>query len=46
MVSESSLVTEALDKGIQAIIIGKKTPQEVAASVQKIKEREMAKKKS
>jgi len=45
MVSEFSLVTETLNKGIQAIIIGKKTPQQVAAQVQKIKEREMARKK-
>ncbi|MFH1771352.1 MAG: extracellular solute-binding protein [Candidatus Omnitrophota bacterium] len=44
-VSEFSLVTEALDKGIQAIIIGEKTPNEVAAEVQKIKEKEMARNK-
>ena len=46
MVSEFSLVTEALDKGIQAIIIGEKTPQQVAADVQRIKEREINKKKN
>ena len=44
-VSESSPVIEALDKGIQSIIIGEKTPEQVAAEVQKIKERELAKKK-
>jgi ABC-type glycerol-3-phosphate transport system substrate-binding protein len=36
-------VIETLDKGIQAIIIGVKTPLEVAQEVQAIKEREMAK---
>ncbi|MFA5199672.1 MAG: extracellular solute-binding protein [Candidatus Omnitrophota bacterium] len=45
-VSEYSLVIEALDRGIQSIIIGEKTPEQVASEVQKIKEREMAKKKS
>ena len=44
-VSEFSVVTEALDRGIQAIVLGTKTPQEVAAEVQAIKEREMAKKR-
>jgi hypothetical protein len=34
-----------LDKGIQAIIIAEKTPEQVAAQVQKIKERELARKK-
>lgn len=43
-VSEFSPVIEAFDKGIQSIIIGEKTPQEVAAYVQEIKERELAKK--
>lgn len=45
-VSEFSPVIEALDKGIQSIIIGEKTPEEVAASVQKIKERELARKRA
>jgi len=45
-VSEFSTVIEALDKGIQSIIIGEKTPEEVAALVQKIKERELAKKRA
>ena len=44
-VSEFSPVIESLDKGIQSIIIGEKTPEQVAAEVQKIKERELAKKR-
>lgn len=44
-VSEFSPVIEALDKGIQSIILGEKTPEEVAAQVQKIKERELEKSK-
>ncbi len=44
-VSEYSVVIETLDKGIQSIIIGEKTPEQVAAEAQKMKEREMAKKK-
>ncbi|MFC1646358.1 extracellular solute-binding protein [Candidatus Omnitrophota bacterium] len=44
-VSEFPVVTEALDKGIQSIIIGKKTPRQVAFEVQMIKERELARKK-
>ncbi|MDO8662093.1 MAG: extracellular solute-binding protein [Candidatus Omnitrophota bacterium] len=44
-VSEFSPVIEAFDKGIQSIIIGEKTPEQVAAEVQKIKERELAKKR-
>lgn len=45
-VSEFSPVIEALDKGIQSIIIGEKSPEQVAQEVQKIKEREMAKKRT
>ncbi|HAH19581.1 MAG: hypothetical protein A2Y00_06405 [Omnitrophica WOR_2 bacterium GWF2_43_52] len=45
-VSEFSQVIEAFDKGIQSIIIGEKTPEQVAQEVQKIKERELAKKKN
>jgi len=45
-VSEFSPVIESLDKGIQSIIIGEKTPEQVAAEAQKIKEREMAKKRT
>jgi len=44
-VSESSLVIEAFERGIQSIIIGEKTPEQVASEVQKIKERELAKKR-
>jgi ABC-type glycerol-3-phosphate transport system substrate-binding protein len=44
-VSESSPVIEAFDKGIQSIIIREKTPQQVAAEVQKIKERELKRKR-
>ncbi|MDD2680018.1 MAG: extracellular solute-binding protein [Candidatus Omnitrophica bacterium] len=43
-VSEFPVVIESLDRGIQAIILGEKTPVEVAAEVQKIKERELARK--
>ncbi|MDD5561630.1 MAG: extracellular solute-binding protein [Candidatus Omnitrophica bacterium] len=45
-VSEFSLVIEAFDRGIQSIIIGEKTPEQVAAEVQTIKERELAKKRA
>lgn len=41
-VSEFPQVIEAFDKGIQSIIIGEKTPEQVAAEVQKVKEREIA----
>ncbi|MFZ2357646.1 MAG: extracellular solute-binding protein [Candidatus Omnitrophota bacterium] len=44
-ISEFPAVIEALDKGIQSIIIGEKTPEQVAQQVQKIKERELAKKR-
>ena len=44
-VSEFPAVIEALDKGIQTIILGEKTPEQVASDVQKVKERELAKKK-
>lgn len=43
-VHEFPQVIEAFDKGIQSIIIGEKTAQQVAEDVQKIKERELAKK--
>lgn len=39
-VQEHSLVIEALNKGIQAIVIGEQTPQRVAQTVQEIKRRE------
>lgn len=44
-VSEFSPVIEAFDKGIQSIIIGEKTPEQVASEVQRVKERELAKKR-
>jgi hypothetical protein len=44
-VSEFPAVIEAFDKGIQSIIIGEKTPEQVAAEVQRIKERELATKR-
>jgi len=34
-----------LDKGLQSIILGEKTPEQVASEVQKIKERELAKRR-
>jgi ABC-type glycerol-3-phosphate transport system substrate-binding protein len=40
---EYPLVKEALNKGIQSIILGEKTPLQVAEEVQKVKTREMAK---
>jgi len=36
--NEDPLVSEALDRGIQAIIIGEKTPEQVALEVQKVKD--------
>jgi ABC-type glycerol-3-phosphate transport system substrate-binding protein len=42
---EDASVKEKFDKGLQSIIIGEKTPQEVAAEVQKAKERQMEKKR-
>ena len=43
--NEDALVTEALDKGIQSIIIGEKTPEQVAQGVQSIKARQIEKDK-
>lgn len=40
--NEDPLVIEAFDKGIQAIIIGEKTPEQVAQDVQTVKDRQMA----
>ncbi len=42
-VSEFPKVIEARDKGIQSIVIGEKTPEEVALEVQAVKIREMGK---
>ncbi len=41
--NEHPLVAETYLKGIQSIIIGEKTPEQVAGEVQAVKEREMAK---
>ena len=43
--NEDALVTEAFHKGIQSIIIGEKTPQQVAQEVQSVKVRQMEKMK-
>ncbi|MDP8260120.1 MAG: extracellular solute-binding protein [Candidatus Gygaella obscura] len=40
---ESPKVTEAFDKGIQSIIIGEKTAEQVAAEVDKVKQKVLAK---
>lgn len=42
-VHEQPAVMEAFDKGIQSILIGEKTPEEIAQEVQKVKEKELAK---
>ena len=39
-VEEHSVVIEALDKGIQSLLIGEETPEEVAQTVQELKQRE------
>jgi len=44
-VSEFPVVIETWNKGIQAIIIKDKSPEQVAAETQKVKERELAKRK-
>ena len=43
-VHENPSVTEAFDKGIQSIMIGEKTPEQVAKDVQEVKEKELSKK--
>ena len=45
-ISESPQVLETFNKGIQSIIIGDKTPDEVASDVQAVKERELAKREA
>ena len=42
-VSEFPMVIETFDKGIQSIIIGEKTPEQLAKEVQAVKNREMTK---
>ncbi|MDE2028436.1 MAG: hypothetical protein KGJ11_07835, partial [Candidatus Omnitrophica bacterium] len=41
--NEDPTVSEAFDRGLQAILIGDKTPQQVAREVQKVKDEQMAK---
>ena len=43
-VNEFPLVSEALAKGIQSIIIAEKSPKEVAVEIQSVKERELKRK--
>ena len=43
--NEDPLVSEAFDRGLQSIIIGEKTPQQVALEVKIIKDRQMVKRK-
>ncbi len=38
--TESPIVTEALDKGIQSILIGEKTAEQVGAEVEALKQRQ------
>ncbi len=40
-VTEFSTVIEAFDKGIQSILIGEKTPKQIAEHIQAVKEREL-----
>ena len=40
--NEDPLVSEAFDRGIQAIIIGEKTPEQAARDVQVVKDRQMS----
>jgi len=41
--NEDALVSEAFDRGLQSIIIGEKTPQQVSEEVQKVKDRQLVK---
>lgn len=43
--NEDSLVIEAFDKGLQSIMIGEKTPEQVANDVQKVKAAQLQKQK-
>lgn len=42
---EFSIVIETFDKGLQSILIGEKTPQQVASEVQQVKARELARRR-
>lgn len=44
-VQEFPIVTERLNKGIQSIIIGEKTPEQLSREIQALKERELAKRR-
>lgn len=44
-VQEFPIVNERMNKGIQLIIIGEKTPEELSREIQELKERELAKQK-
>jgi raffinose/stachyose/melibiose transport system substrate-binding protein len=44
-VSEYPAVIDAFDKGIQQIVLGERSPEQVAQEVQKVKEREKARKR-
>ncbi|MBF0479276.1 MAG: extracellular solute-binding protein [Candidatus Omnitrophica bacterium] len=43
--NENPVVSEAFLKGIQSILIGEKTPQQIAQNVQQVKQEQLAKKK-
>lgn len=43
--NEDALVLEIFDRGLQSIVIGEKTPAQVAAEVQKVKVRQLMKQK-
>jgi ABC-type glycerol-3-phosphate transport system substrate-binding protein len=45
-VTEIPMVTEAFDKGIQSILIGEKTPAQVASEVEDLKRRQRSPAKS
>ncbi len=45
-VQEDPVVVEAFDKGLQSIITGEKTAQQVAESIQRVKEKQMKKRAS
>lgn len=44
-VQEFSIVTETFDKGLQSVLIGEKTPQQIAQEVQQVKTRELARRR-
>ena len=42
-IHEKASVSEAFNKGIQSILIGERTPEQIAQEVQKVKEKEIRK---